>query len=1141
MPASILCLNIEGLKRNFQALSDLVLRLKPDLILVSETWITAPDPALIFSIAGYDSSFALAKITAGRPSGGMAEFAMRSSRFSIVLPDLCLSTVEVVRVREVLIFLSKHPTRLTHVYGPQRTAEDDTISQFYDCLVSASHRGSPRIWVGDFNASVAESYLDWASTLLRRCVASEGLFVVPLKFEQDAIQATFIGPSGACSVIDHVLVSEGLVKGSSAHVLNSSTIMSSHAQLLLSIPTGGDAPRCPMVDLPTFSWKLRAQGDPGWITYDQHLSVVAPDLQRLVNTCASSSSAISEVWTSFTHALVSARMALGDERWSGVSSVTATSQPLSTSTWRVALWKKVIADLGLSASLIAVLQVHEKDAEDLSLLRVGSAAQQVANHLCSSLASNIPQYWRTVRSLKSGRSSGLPMVMRNSAGLLVSSKEDIFLTWWQAFGRVPVKVFKFSADDYKVDVILKEARSALGNGTWGSQPFIMQELLDALSSSRLTGAPGEDLITIQMLRNSGKGFLRVLLSFVNLCRRVELFPDQFFCDIICPLWKGKKSKIFSGAYRAVSLMAVFAKVVQKIIYTRILIFSSGNPGGSLAGPFQFGAIAGMDRLFLVWILEALSSILLAKGLPFLLLVRDVKDAFGQMTQDGVDARMWAKGVRGKVWRLASSLERNLNGKLRINGHVSPSKSYKVGGNQGSVSMPHRWTFLMGGFFEDCGNRGLGIPLSLLGASGQLPPFHSIPGLGFVDDVSLLATSLPDLWSSYRYSDILAEKWKFSWAPDKTFLLARGAAVPNIASFPVKVCTSVVILGEILSTRPGRSLEQVKSTLKSMKAAVSSINWFLLPACHPSPAVLHNLFSALVESLPRAKLVLTRVTPSEFRSLETIKANFARSYLGVSDRASIWGVYAELGWRSVAGVVWKAKLNFFGKLLRGEGGPLQSLVLACLSELPGHLQGFTSQCRDFLSLISLSHLLIEPFPAKGAWKKACSMAIDAFDENQWVLWKLRSGVCSKAAWGEEAYTSSLPYQDRALLASVRLRVTAVGANKLTEHAGSCRLCRGLRPESEFHVLVVCPALADLRLRFHPALSDLDLSDGDKWLEVVAYSTAALSYLKEVAEFFLLHTGHHFVRLSRMVSSSDYVALVAAAKEVAKVRGSFLQKD
>ena len=230
--------------------------------------------------------------------------------------------------------------------------------------------------------------------------------MVPLQFERDAVQATFIGPTGACSVIDHGVVSERLVKGSSVHVLNSSTIMSSHAQLLMSIPAGGDAPRCPMVDLPTFSWKPRAQGDPGWITFDHQLTVVAPELQLLVNACTPSSSAISMVWTSLAQALVSSRAALGDERWSGVGCVRATTQPLYTSTWRMALWKKVIADFGLSASLIAVLQVHEKDAEDLSLRRVGAAAQQVANHLCRSLASNIPKFWRTVHSLKSGRASG---------------------------------------------------------------------------------------------------------------------------------------------------------------------------------------------------------------------------------------------------------------------------------------------------------------------------------------------------------------------------------------------------------------------------------------------------------------------------------------------------------------------------------------------------------------------------------------------------------------------------------------------------------------------------------------------------------------------------------------------------------------
>ena len=405
----------------------------------------------------------------------------------------------------------------------------------------------------------------------------------------------------------------------------------------------------------------------------------------------------------------------------------------------------------------------------------------------------------------------------------------------------------------------------------------------------------------------------------------------------------------------------------------------------------------MDRLLLLWALNASSLQCTTHGPSAsgvaIISAWDIKNAFPSMWQDGVDHIIWpwTKGVRGKIWRICRNMERNLSGKVRINGHYIQLGKYMRGGNQGAVSMPHRWKYLVAPFMEMLVDNG---------AYTQIAG-TPVPGFAFVDDFSLFSPDLSILALQLNARAKFATMYGVDWAPAKDQYLIRGtAAAKNFTDAEFEVLTgsaalkNIKILGEIIGKDPSRCKLQVTKTLKGVAAAAGSIEWLRWKGTAATPAVVLHLFQALVQSVACSHLVLSDTLDSELDTLDAVKTSLGRRLLGVSPLTSKWAVLGELGWFPFRSAVLLARLLFLGRLFRREEGSLLATLLEVrLAQLDATNapKSFLASLRGIMMDLGLSsYWSCRPFPTKGSWKRLCKAAIRDSDIKQWEAWRDTSG-------------------------------------------------------------------------------------------------------------------------------------------------------
>ena len=96
-------------------------------------------------------------------------------------------------------------------------------------------------------------------------------------------------------------------------------------------------------------------------------------------------------------------------------------------------------------------------------------------------------------------------------------------------------------------------------------PEEISKIIDSLDSSKSTGPNGIPVFLLKKL----KDFFSIWLSkLVNLCFETGVFPDILKLAKITPLHK-KESKLEYLNYRPISILSVFSKIYEKLIYTRI--------------------------------------------------------------------------------------------------------------------------------------------------------------------------------------------------------------------------------------------------------------------------------------------------------------------------------------------------------------------------------------------------------------------------------------------------------------------------------------------------------------------------------------------------------------------------------------------
>ena len=428
------------------------------------------------------------------------------------------------------------------------------------------------------------------------------------------------------------------------------------------------------------------------------------------------------------------------------------------------------------------------------------------------------------------------------------------------------------------------------------------------------GSPGNDLITARMLWEAGPILWKKLAALFTKYLKEGGVPEEFKKDVIVPLFK-RGDRYWAKNYRPVSLMSVGAKLIQRILYARVLEWDKQKERG-LTGPYNFGSVKGRDRHMVLWVLNVVCAWKMGReGGSTIVALWDANNAYPSIWQDGVDWLMYKGGVRGRLWKILRDMERGLESQVRVNGNMIKIKRHERGANQGAVAPPHRWKFIMAEWLYECERREMGTEMG-----GE-----RIPGLGYVDDMSTMTEEVSELINMKFQREVFGRKWGMEWKPAKDEYIVRGERKgakkkeEDMRKTGMKTKKEVKVLGELIGWDPARCPGQVQAAYKKMKGAAKTLEWMIWRGSVVDADILERLFDAIVGSLAAAHLIHTRITKGEEKRIEAIiKAGMAKRFLGVGKRASATGAMIRVGWTSVMVGVWKARLAFYWRLRTAVG-------------------------------------------------------------------------------------------------------------------------------------------------------------------------------------------------------------------------------
>ena len=103
-----------------------------------------------------------------------------------------------------------------------------------------------------------------------------------------------------------------------------------------------------------------------------------------------------------------------------------------------------------------------------------------------------------------------------------------------------------------------------------------REIQKAVTRTKSKKAPGLDGIQNIVLKNlPEKAFVQLTYIF-NTSLKLSHFPTDWKTANILPFHKSKKDKNQPASYRPISLLPTLSKILEKIIYNRMLNFESKN-------------------------------------------------------------------------------------------------------------------------------------------------------------------------------------------------------------------------------------------------------------------------------------------------------------------------------------------------------------------------------------------------------------------------------------------------------------------------------------------------------------------------------------------------------------------------------------
>ena len=207
--------------------------------------------------------------------------------------------------------------------------------------------------------------------------------------------------------------------------------------------------------------------------------------------------------------------------------------------------------------------------------------------------------------------------------------------------------------------------------------YEIMEIIKELKNGKASDIP------IHVIKKSSGIISPYLANYFNHCMHTGIFPDELKLGKITPIYKKDNAELFEN-YRPISILPVFGKIFEKLIYQRLYSFLTSK---GIISENQFGFKKGHSTSHaLNYSVDHIES-LLKKKKHVLGIFIDLSKAFDTISHDKLLWKLNHYGIRGNALDLIRSYLSNRSQYVEVLDEHSKHLPIVWGVPQGSILGP----------------------------------------------------------------------------------------------------------------------------------------------------------------------------------------------------------------------------------------------------------------------------------------------------------------------------------------------------------------------------------------------------------------------------------------------------------------------
>jgi exonuclease III len=601
------------------------------------------------------------------------------------------------------------------------------------------------------------------------------------------------------------------------------------------------------------------------------------------------------------------------------------------------------------------------------------------------------------------------------------------------------------------------------------KPIDESEVTEAIKNLNRNKSPGLDGLPSEIFIDCSEILVPYITNMFNYIFDNECYPEAWTKGIIIPIPKKGDLKDANN-YRGVTLINTFSKIFSTIIRNRLEKYAEQT---ELLCNCQFGFRKKRRTSDCVFILSSIINSQLSQKRKLYTAFVDFQKAFDSINRDALWSKLLSMGMSSKIVKILQVIYTDVKSCVRQFNTVSEFFNVSLGVKQGEPLSP--LLFLM--FINDMEN---------ILQSNDLENYVRIDTvtilmLLFADDAVLMSKTAEGLQKLIDQLYVYCQKWKLTVNTLKTKICVFEKRKSKKLRFMfnnnvLEQVDSFTYLG-ITMNYNGSFKYAAKNIADQGRKAILSI-LLLFEKINFNISSKLSLFHKLITPILLYGAELWGLDNKFTAEIDKVLIKFCKSILGVQKSTPNAAVLGELGQLPLSTMCKVRAIKYWLHIVSNKTTLLYKTYSIERQQVNTNnlMNCWSYKIKDLLDNLGYSNIWLsensEGIPFMTLKQRITDQYMQSWSDSIKNMNRLEFYAAIKEEFKFEKYLDEIMnVKQRKALTKLRcsahnLQIEIGRHQKTPRNERHCKICKSKSIENEYHFVLICPILRELRLRYLP---------------------------------------------------------------------------